>query len=219
MVADDVTTACHGGAVIDHRLRATKDRLTEPIVARLPAAITPARLTAASLVGGVGAGLLAAGGWRWWALAVWLAGRACDGLDGAVARRRGRQSDLGGYLDLMADAVGYVAVPLGVAVAHGDGRVWVACAVLLAAFYLNVMSWAVLAAIAEKRQAGAAASGERTTVHMPSGLVEGAETVALFAVVLAWPSAALALFWTMAALVVLTVVQRVRWAARLASAA
>ncbi len=214
MVADDVTTACHGGAVIDHRLRAKKDRIVAPFVARLPSAVTPGRLTAVSLVGGVAAGLLAAGGWRWWALAVWLAGRACDGLDGAVARRRGRQSDLGGYLDLMADAVGYIAVPLGVAAAQDERSAWVACAVLLASFYVNVMSWALLSAITATRAAGSGERASSTTVHMPVGLVEGAETIVLFAVMLAWPGGAQVVCWVMAILVAATVVQRVAWAAR-----
>lgn len=200
--------------MIDQQLRATKDRIVEPVVRRLPSAVTPGRLTLASLLGGAAAGLLAASGWQWWALAAWLASRLCDGLDGAVARRRGGQSDLGGYLDLMADAVGYVAVPLGVAAAQADRGAWVACAVLLASFYVNVMSWALLSAIAAKRAAGDAAPSALTTVHMPVGLIEGAETIVLFAVMLAWPGGAQVVCWVMAALVVVTVVQRLAWAAR-----
>lgn len=198
--------------MIDDRLRAAKDRVVEPLATRLPRSVTPGRLTATSMLGGIAAGVLAAGGWRWWAVGAWLVGRLLDGLDGAVARRLGRQSDLGGYLDLMADTVGYVAVPLGVAAWHDDPVVWAACAVLLASFYLNTMSWTLLSAIAEKRATGAAARGERTTVHMPTGLVEGAETIVLYTLVLALPAPAVWWFWSMAALVVVTIVQRVWWA-------
>ena len=200
--------------MIDQQLRATKDRIVEPVVRRLPSAVTPGRLTLVSLLGGAAAGLLAASGWHWWALAAWLVSRLCDGLDGAVARRSDRQSDLGGYLDLMADAVGYIAVPLGVAAAQDERSSWVACAVLLASFYVNVMSWALLSAIAATRAVATDGRESLTTVHMPMGLVEGAETIVLFAVMLAWPGSAQVVCWVMAALVVVTVVQRLVWAAR-----
>ena len=200
--------------MIDHRLRAAKDRAVGPLTTRLPGLVTPGRLTAASVVAGVTAGVLAAVGLRWWSLAVWLVGRVLDGIDGALARRRGRQSDLGGYFDLMGDTVGYAAVPLGIAAAHGDTQVWAACAVLLASFYLNTMSWTLLSAIAEKRSVGAGIRGERTTIHMPAGLIEGAETIVLFSLMLAVPDQALALFWVMSALVAVTILQRVVWASR-----
>lgn len=200
--------------MIDGRLRGVKDRVVEPVAARLPVAVSAGRLTAASLASCLAAASLAASGWRWWSLTAWLFGRLLDGVDGAVARRRGRQGDLGGYLDLMGDTVGYTAIPLGIAISQHDARVWAACAVLLGTFYLNTMSWTLLSAIAEKRSRGAAARGEPTTVHMPTGLVEGAETIVLFSLVLALPAQARALFWVMAALVAVTVVQRVVWASR-----
>lgn len=200
--------------MIDRRLRVAKDRVVGPVAARVPPAVTPGRLTAAALVAGAGAGVLVAAGWRWWALAAFLVGRLLDGLDGAVARRRGRHDDLGGYLDLMGDAVVYVAVPLGVAAAAGGVEAWVACAVLLAACYLNALSWTLLAAIAEKRGAGAAARGDTTSVHMPAGVVEGAETIVLYALMLAVPAAAVPLCWLMAGLVALGAALRVAGAHR-----
>ncbi|CAB4542626.1 MAG: CDP-alcohol phosphatidyltransferase family protein [Actinobacteria bacterium] len=200
--------------MIDDRLRVVKDRALEPFVRRLPSAATPGRLTALSLAASLAAALLAAGGRVWWSLAAWLLGRLVDGFDGAVARRLGRSGDLGGYLDLMSDTVGYAAIPLGIAAGQDDSRVWIACAVLLAAYYVNALSWTLLSAIAEKRSAGAAARGERTSVHMPAGLVEGAETIVLVSAMLAFPRQATVLFSVMAALVAVTVVQRVVWAWR-----
>ena len=202
------------GLVIDHRLRVTKDRLVEPVVAHLPAAVSPLALTVLSAVCGVSAGVTAAAGWVWVSVGLWLASRWVDGLDGALARRTGVQSDLGGYLDLMADTLGYAAVPIGIAAASGGRGAWAACAVLLASFYLNTTSWTLLAAIAEKRGAGAATTGERTTVHMPVGLIEGAETIVLYTAMLLLPSHAVVLFSLMAALVGGTIAQRLVWAAR-----
>ena len=97
---------------------------------------------------------------------------------------------------------------------QSDRGIWVACAVLLATFYVNTMSWTFLAAVAEKRGVGAATSGERTTVHMPTGLIEGVETIVLFTIMLAFPTHAAVLFWLMAALVAITIGQRLVWAMR-----
>lgn len=176
--------------------------------------IGPGGLTVLSLAGGLGGGVAAGFGLRWQAVALWLLGRVFDGLDGAVAREGDRQSDLGGYLDMMADTIGYAAVPIGIATAQASSGTWTWCAVLLATFYVNTMSWTYLAAIAEKRGGGAGVTGERTTIHMPAGLVEGAETIVLFVLMLSFPDRAIWWFSAMAGLVGITVVQRVVWAVR-----
>jgi phosphatidylglycerophosphate synthase len=162
----------------------------------------------------VATGVLAWRGLHWWALALFLAGRVFDSVDGAVARRGGTASDLGGYLDQLADTVGYAAVPLGLAAGAGTTAVWAACAVLLASFYVNIVSWAYLAALAEKRGSGATAQDVATSIVMPTGLVEGAETVALYAAMLVIPGWLPGWFWVMAGLVAVTAVQRVVWAVR-----
>ncbi|MGE0307646.1 MAG: CDP-alcohol phosphatidyltransferase family protein [Acidimicrobiia bacterium] len=200
--------------MIDSALRTAKDRLVGPAARGIAGHIGPGWLTALSLAGGIGGGIAAGFGMRWQAVAVWLLGRVFDGLDGAVAREGDRQSDLGGYLDMMADTIGYAAVPIGIAVAQGSVGTWTWCAVLLATFYANTMSWTYLAAIAEKRGGGAGHTWERTTVHMPTGLVEGAETVLLFVLMLSFPDQAIWWFSAMAALVGVTVIQRVVWAIR-----
>ncbi|MFM7686844.1 MAG: CDP-alcohol phosphatidyltransferase family protein [Actinomycetota bacterium] len=198
--------------MIDRRLRVAKDLVVEPVAARMAGRVPPMLLTSLAFVAGVGGGVAAAFGLRWTAVAAWLAGRVFDGLDGAVARRSERQSDLGGYLDMLGDTIGYAAVPIGIAVAQDDATVWIACVVLLASFYVNTMSWTFLAAIAEKRGSGAIEQGERTTIHMPAGLIEGAETIVLFTLMLAVPGRATELFVAMAALVAVTIGQRVVWA-------
>ena len=198
--------------MLDPTLRRVKDRALQPLAAAAARWMPAGAWTLLSLALCVGAGVLAATGSRWWAVAAWLLGRLFDGLDGPVARTRGTASDLGGYLDMMADTVGYAAVPLGVAAGQGEQSVWLWCAVLVATYSVNTVSWAYLSAIAEKRQQGAAATGEVTTIHMPTGLVEGTETIVLYAVMLAWPAQAAVWFAVMAAAVTLTILQRVVWA-------
>jgi phosphatidylglycerophosphate synthase len=200
--------------MLDLRLRALKNRALVPLARPIGHLVHPNAITALSLVACVGAAVLAALGHRSSAVALWLIGRGLDGIDGLVARDRNQQSDLGGYLDMMADTVGYAAIPIGLAAHQGDTRAWAMCALLLASFYINTMSWTYLSAIAEKRSVGAEHRGEVTTIHMPSGLIEGTETIVLFAVMLAWPVHVVVWFPVMAALVMLTVLQRLAWAFR-----
>jgi phosphatidylglycerophosphate synthase len=197
--------------VIDRRLRGGKERLLGPVAGAVPAFLSPAALTVSGLGLTLAAAAAAAAGHPAWAVAGWLAGRLLDGLDGEVARSRGTSSDWGGYLDMVSDTVGYAALPLGVALGRDDAETWATVAILLASFYVNAVSWAYAAAVLEKRGSGAASTGERTSVTMPSGLIEGAETVVFFTAFAALPGLAPALFTTMAALVALTIALRMRW--------
>ena len=155
--------------------------------------------------------MAATAAWQVWpaaAVACWLAGRTFDGLDGAVARRNGTASDLGGYSDLLLDTVGYAAVPLGVASGTDDRTTWVVTAVLIATFYVNSVSWLMLSALLEKRANGTERRGEQTSVTMPVGLIEGAETIVIFTIALAIPSIAAWCFGVMAVGVTLSILQR-----------
>jgi phosphatidylglycerophosphate synthase len=146
------------------------------------------------------------------ALALWLLSRVLDGLDGAVARYRGSASDLGGLIDIVGDTIGYAVIPLGVAAGIDTRGGWIAVAVLLATFYVNAVSWTYVAALLEKRSAGAAATGAPTSTVMPRGLVEGTETVVFFVVALVWPEVAAVVFAVMATAVGITVAERLWWA-------
>lgn len=200
--------------MLDRSLRTVKDRVLHPVAARLARRVSAGWLTALALLASLATAGAAAAGLRVAAVLLWWLSRLLDGIDGPVARARGEQRDLGGYLDILGDNVGYALIPIGIAIARADLGVWAACAALLAAFYLNTLSWTYLAAVAEKRASGASTTGETTSVHMPAGLVEGTETIVLFTIMLAVPGAAVATFAIMAALVAATILQRVVWAAR-----
>jgi phosphatidylglycerophosphate synthase len=207
--------------VIDRVLRPVKTRLLAPLARRL-APLPPDALTAVGLAVGLAAAGLAVAGRFDAALAAWLVNRLLDGLDGDVARASGRAGPRGAYLDLMADLTVYAAVPLGLAAgaaAHGLAdpvASWSAAAFAIAAFYVNLGSLAFLSAAlaqdAEGRRADAA--GSAPGLHLPAGLVEGAETVVLFTLALALPGLAPWTLGAIAALVFATALQRVAWAAR-----
>jgi len=198
--------------MFDDMLRRLKDRLLAPVARAIGAHVAPNTVSVIAFVVGIAAACAAALSLVAWSVGFWLANRVLDGFDGTQARVHELQSDFGGYLDILLDFIVYAAVPLGLVVANPP--LALAGAVLLAAFFVNAASWMYLAAILERRQAGAATTGELTTVTMPPGVVAGTETIILFTLMLAWPAARGALFWTMAALVGINVVQRLWWARR-----
>ena len=140
-----------------------------------------------------------------------LINRILDGVDGAVARRRG-SSDFGGYLDSVADYVFYAGVPFGFALAD-PGRNALPAAALLASFCLTASSFLAYAAIAEKRGMDQTARGQKAFFYS-TGLIEGTETVLVLLAMTAFPGAFPTLCWITAALCVITAVQRLATAAR-----
>jgi phosphatidylglycerophosphate synthase len=191
--------------MLDRALRPRKDRLLAPLLRTPLGRVHPHALTGSALVLTLGAAVAAWQGLTALAVAGWLAGRLADGMDGLVARHRGRATDGGGLLDIVLDTVGYAAVPIGVAAGDGTTAAWVATSVLLAAFYVNTVSWTYLAALEVKREAGSTGS---TSAPMPAGLVEGTETIVFFTVALAVPSIAIGVWWVMAAATALTAAER-----------
>ena len=200
--------------MLDQRLRRTKEIVLQPVAVRMTNVVSPGLVTVAAFLLTVAAAGAAWAGWFVIAVVAWLLGRLLDGLDGAVARAGDSVTDAGGYLDMVLDTVGYALVPLGVALWLDTRAGWIALGVMLAAFYVNTISWAYLSAILEKRALGAGTRGELTSITMPPALVEGAETIVVFTLFLVVPSCAPQIFTAMAVAVTIGVVQRALWAAR-----
>jgi len=199
--------------MLDGYFRTVKDALLLPLARRLTA-IPPVVISLVGLICGLAAAVLLTQQQYGWGLAGWLLNRLFDGLDGAVARTHRRQSNLGGYLDILFDFVAYAAIPLALAVGLPSQMNFLAAAFLLATFYLNAASWMYLAAVLEKQRRGARDTGELTTITMPDGLVGGAETIFFYCMFIIWPAQMALLFALMGILVIITVVQRVIWALR-----
>ena len=199
--------------MFDHLLRGLKDRLLAPL-AMLLRGVSPNLLSLVALVLGLSAAAAAARGAWGIGLALWIANRVTDGLDGTVARVANRQTDFGGYLDILLDFVVYAAIPLGFALQSADRVVLLWAVALEGIFFVNACSWMYLSAVLEKRASGARATGELTTVTMPPALVAGFETVVFFALFYLFPTRVPTLFALMTALVGVNVVQRLLWARR-----
>jgi phosphatidylglycerophosphate synthase len=197
--------------MFDERLRDTKEMIFINLALGLRLnRVHPLYLTAVALVLGLIACLLLSQGIYGWALLFWWGNRIFDGLDGTVARVEDLQSDLGGYLDILADFVIYALIPISLVWAMPSTPAFIALAFLLASFYINGASWMYLSAILEKRRW--LYPGQKTTVNMPAGLIGGGETIVLYSIFIIWPDALLPLFVLMTVLVMLTVLQRIVWA-------
>ncbi|WP_186402437.1 CDP-alcohol phosphatidyltransferase family protein [Sphingopyxis sp. P1IMeth2] len=161
-------------------------------------------VTLAGMFAGLAAAAAIADGLYATGLALILLNRLLDGLDGAVARATGL-TDFGGYLDIVADFVFYVAVPVGFAVATPHNSF--AALLLVGSFALTGTSFLAYATLAAKRGVETAAHGRKSFFYS-TGLAEGAETIACFVLMCLMPQHFLPIAAIYAALCLITVVQR-----------
>ena len=167
-------------------------------------------LTVGSGALGVVAGILIAQGWFSLALAALIFSRLLDGLDGAVARAT-KPSDLGGFLDIVADFFFYVAVPVGFGLYDPENLV--PALILVASFALTGVSFLAYAAIAEKRGLKTAAHGKKSFFYS-TGIAEGSETIFAFVLMCIFPNWFPVIAGVFAILCIATVIQRGALAAR-----
>jgi len=195
--------------MLDDAVRRRLGPRLEPVAAALDRrGVTPGSITTAGLLVGVAACVAAALAVWVAALVLWLVNRSLDGLDGTLARRRGA-TDLGGMLDFLADFVVYGGFVVGVAIAEPGARV--ACCVLLAAYLLNNVALLSLAALVEKRRLP---FGDERSLRFTAGLTEGTETILAYCAFCLLPAHAATIAWVFAAMVMITVLQRVELARR-----
>ncbi len=175
--------------------------------------VTPDRLTLVGLALGLGSAAAAAAAWWWPALALWLANRVLDGLDGPLARRRTAPkptgtSQAGGFLDIACDFTVYGATVVGLAigVVRTMDADWLPFMLVLLAYYVNGSAFLAFSSIAER-------TGRRIddgrSLSFLGGLAEGTETVLVHSLWLIVPQYAevIALVW--AAVVAVSATQRI----------
>ncbi|MDZ7685987.1 MAG: CDP-alcohol phosphatidyltransferase family protein [Gammaproteobacteria bacterium] len=195
--------------MIDARLR----RIIDPPLDRIGAMLAGVGITANQVtVTGFFIGMLAVPllAYEHYAVALAAIGanRLSDGLDGAVARHSG-MTDLGGYLDIVADFVFYSAVVFGIILARPQDAVW--GAFLIFSFIGTGTSFLAYAIFAEKRQLSTTIRGKKSIYYL-GGLTEGFETIVALCLMCLFPAA----FWLIALvfgmMCWLTTMSRVAWA-------
>jgi phosphatidylglycerophosphate synthase len=117
-------------------------------------------------------------------LALLLASRVADGLDGAVARLT-KPTDRGAFLDIALDFIFYASIPLAFALADPAANALPA-SVLLAAFVGTASGFLAFAVLAERRQMTSTAYPAKGLYYL-GGLTEGTETIACFVAMCLWP--------------------------------
>jgi phosphatidylglycerophosphate synthase len=191
--------------MLDAKLRPLIDpplNRTGRALARL--GVTANMLTFAGLAIGLGGAVAIAFGQLSLGLALIIANRLLDGLDGAVARAT-QPSDLGGYFDIVGDFAFYVSIPLGFGIMASENTV--PALVLVASFVLTGVSFLAFAVIAAKRGDSTQAHGKKSFFYS-TGLAEGAETIAVFIAMCLFPAWFAVIAYGYAVLCVATVVQR-----------
>ena len=171
---------------------------------------TPNGVTLAAFALGLVAAALIASQWFVAGAIVLLASRIGDGLDGWVARASGRQTDFGGYLDIVLDFAFYGAIPFAFALAEPAYNA-VPAAFLVLTFYVNGASFLAYAQMAEKR--GTAERGTKSLLYT-TGLAEATETIAVFVAMCLFPNAFAWLAWAFGAVCVYTAFSRIMLARR-----
>jgi phosphatidylglycerophosphate synthase len=139
------------------------------------------------------------------ALTLLLINRLGDGLDGAVARRDGA-TDLGAYLDIIADFLLWSLLPLAFLAQAPQNAT--AAAVLLSSFAMSMVVFLAFAILAEKRGVTTQAQGKKSFFYM-AGLAEGTETIAFFVFVMWLPDYFIPAAYVFAGLVYLSVIGRI----------
>ena len=192
--------------MLDGALRRFIDPPLDAIGRRLAdAGVSANAMTLGGFALGIVAVPLLAIGSYYWALLAILANRLADGLDGAIARRKG-MSDLGGYLDIVCDFLFYGGVVFGFVLAAPENRL--PGAFLLLSFIGTGSSFLAFAALAAGRGLETSARGSKSLYYL-GGLTEGGETIALFVLCCLFPAAFGSLAWIFGAACWLTTSTRV----------
>ena len=148
------------------------------------AGVAPNAITVIGFIIGLGCVPAVAFELYWLALLCLALNRLSDGLDGAVARRRGA-SDFGGYLDIVCDFIFYAAFAFSFALARPEFAI--PAGALMLSFFGTGSSFLAYAVIAEKRSINIGRPAGKSFFYS-RGLAEGGETIGFFTLCLLWPS-------------------------------
>jgi phosphatidylglycerophosphate synthase len=179
--------------------------LVAAVLARV--GVTPLALTLTGLTLAIGAAVAA--GFALWPLAVvlWLVSRVPDGVDGPLARLIGQDSEFGGWADYTSDMVAYGSFVVGCAIGNPDATV--PLLVLLLTYYINAGSLLAYSAAADRAEIS---PPDGRTFHFTRGLAEGTETIVAHALLALFPLWMSEIAWVFAAMVVITIGQRIQLA-------
>lgn len=138
--------------------------------------------------------------WSWLAIASLLLSGFFDTLDGSLARRIGRTSQIGAVFDIISDRVVEFAVVVALFLVAPQDR-GLHLILMLGSFYLCVTSFLVVGIFTQNESA--------KSFHYSPGLIERAETFLFFILMILFPSYFIFLSSLLSALVFFTSLLRV----------
>ncbi len=171
--------------------------------------VTPNSITWLGFALGVAAAVSIVFGYYYWGLALVLASRLCDGLDGALARVDGSQkgaTDLGGFLDIVLDFAFYGMIPFAFMLADPSNNA-LAGGLLLLVFYVNGASFLTYALMMEKRGLEGHERGSKSLIYT-AGLAEATETIFVFILFCLLPGWFSVIAYVFTCVVVVTILTR-----------
>lgn len=140
------------------------------------------------------------------ALALILANRLCDGLDGALARIKG-PTNYGGFLDIVLDFLFYNLIPFAFVLTNPESNS-IAGIFLILSFVGTGTSFLAYAVIAEKLSISTDIRGKKSFYYL-GGLTEGTETIFLFILLCIFPSQFSIFAWCFGGLCWITTITRI----------
>ena len=201
--------------MFDARLRPFIDPLIQPLANGLArGGVSANMLTLSALLPAAAAFCFILQGNFWLAAICIILNRLLDGLDGLVARINGPTA-LGGYLDIVADFIFYVSIPVAFGLANPANLE--PALILVAAFTITGISFLAFASVAANHEIPANAPDSELGAKgflYTTGIMEGGETIAFFIAFCLLPAWFGLLALVFAGLCVLTVLQRSWLAAR-----
>jgi phosphatidylglycerophosphate synthase len=168
--------------------------------------LTADLLTFAGAGFGIASAIILALGYDGVGLLLLLASAGLDAIDGTVARECSTPTAWGGILDLCADRVVEIAVLIGIA--WSRPQMFFAALVLAGTWYVNITVFLAT---------GAAAQRDYKFIAYPPGMVERAEAIIFFVILVIFSVADRWLCWIYALLELATAVQRLLFARRMLS--
>ena len=195
--------------MLDSYIVPKQERLLRPLADRLLAlGATANGITIVGFVVGLGAVPAIASGQFLLGLLLIALNRIFDGLDGAVARLAG-PTDRGAFLDIALDFFFYAAIPFAFVLADPAAN-GLAGSLLLFSFVGTGSSFLAFAVIAQRRGLNSLKMPKKGLYYL-GGITEGAETIALFALICLFPEHFAIIATGFAALAFVTTLVRWWW--------
>lgn len=153
--------------MFDLELRKLQQKVFLPMAKIIGRKLTPNQLTLIGFLFGLLSCVAIFYGMKGISVGLFFVNRVFDALDGTVARLTDRQSDFGGYLDIITDFTVYSLIPICTTLANPSDLAFRVLPFLISTYFVNAASLFQLAALLEKRNLGAKAKKETTSVNMP----------------------------------------------------